>query len=489
MPNHIKAYIVLLAIGCMCYVLWVGAAKKIEIANYGAGYVAKVGRQYFVAWVVLTSCAFLTSNYYIFALLSFSLIYFLRKKIPIEAQGGLYLVLLLGLPSLSKTIPGFLGLQQLFQSSWPLILGVAFVLAERQGRIFKFTEKVDWAVFLFFAIVGILLLRKSSFTDGLRYVFIYFNLICVPYFIAKKISKNAASVRLIFIGYVFIMLILAGAAVFASLKHWNVYQSLDSALALNERGITGYKYRGGFLRASTTLGAIHLAIASFGAVILYSYLSYGTRSSLYKKAAFFLFFLTIVLTFSRGPWLIGLGVLVLYFAMDRGSKGLIYLVMGLMAFAMLLSVSGVLGSVMDGLSLRDSGNVDYRQHLLEVGVSEIMKYPFFGRLDFRDAAAFKTLIQGEGIVDIVNTYLQIALAYGVIALGFFVYVLIVWPISIYRKAARSKDLQRQKIARAYLCFMLCIAISIFTVSSFNVGSVFFPLIMFWVGVGHGVEGH
>lgn len=487
MPNHIKAYIVVMAIGFMCYLLWQRASKGLRIADYEATYIRHIGRQYFNAWMLLTSCMFLSSNYYIFLLLSFVLIVVLRKRLPIHVQGGLYVVLLLGAPSLSKTIPGVFGLQQLVQVSWPMILGLAFLLTNKSGKTFVVKNSLDWAVVLFFLTVALLLMRKPSFTDGLRDMFIYFNLICAPYFIARKISNNIVSVRFVFWGYIFIALILSGIAVFSSLKHWNVYQSLNGSLVLNEMAITGYKYREGFLRASATVGSIHLAAICFGAVIVYSYLLSDVRGSAFKKMGLLLLFLSIVLTFSRGPWIVGLGALVLYFTMARGSKGVFYFVSGLMGIGFLLYVSGMLDSVMQSLLLRDSGNVEYRERLLELGIVEIMKNPLFGNLDFRNSANLQVLRQGEGIIDVVNTYLQIALSYGVVALAFFVYAIFVWPMILYQRVKKYNDPEILGVARAYLVMMFGIVGVIFTVSSLNIGSVFFPLMMFWVGVGHGIR--
>lgn len=487
MPNHIKAYIVVMAIGFMCHLLWQRASNGLKIAGYEASYIRRIGQQYFNAWMLLTSCMFLSSNYYIFLLLSFLLIVVLRKRLPIHVQGGLYIVLLLGAPSLSKTIPGVFGLQQLVQTSWPMVLGLTFFLTSKSGRFFVMKNGLDWVIVLFFLTVGLLLLRKPSFTDGLRDMFIFFNLICMPYFIAKKISSDIVSVKFVLLGYIFIALILSSIAVFSSLKHWNVYQSLNGSLALEEMTITGYKYRGGFLRASATVGSIQLAIICFCAVMIYSYLLSDVQKSIFKKMGLLLLFLSIVLTFSRGPWLIGLGVLMLYFTMARGSKGIFYFVSGLIGFGLLLYMSGMFDPVMQGLLLRDSGNVDYRQQLLKLGIAEVMKNPLLGNLNFRNSADLQVLRQGEGIVDIVNTYLQIALGYGVLALVFFVYAILIWPVNVYRRAKKYGDPEILGTARVYLMVLFGIAGMIFTVSSFNVGGVFFPLMMFLVGVGHGIR--
>lgn len=487
MPNHLKAYVVIVAIGFMCHLLWQRAAPGLAVIAPEGPTVRRVSKLYFTAWAVLTSVVFLSSNYYLFIFSAAVVVFMVRKNVPYQAQGGLYVVLLLAAPSLSKSLPGFFGLNRLFEMSWPIILGLVFAFTGQSRKTFVLSSRMDWIVLAMFGVVALLSFRATSFTDGLRETFLYFNLICIPYFIARKWCVDIVSVKFSMLGAVLIIFIMSGIAIFVSLRHWNLYQTLIGSLGLPIPTITNYKYREGFLRTSATLGSIHLAAVGFCGVIMYFFLSAKKKKSPPQLLILAAFFMAIVLTFSRAPWLVGAGMLALYMAMAYRSKGLFYLLAGVMALGVVLMATGMLDAVMDSFLLKNSTNVDYRQRLLELGAAEIMRNPLFGNTHFMNSPRLQELRQGEGIIDIVNTYLQVGLQFGLIALALFVCMVFVWPITQYRRIKRMRDEQLLGAAQVYLVVMLGLAAVIFTVSSFGSGSVFFPLLMFLVGMGHGLR--
>jgi O-antigen ligase len=75
--------------------------------------------------------------------------------------------------------------------------------------------------------------------------------------------------------------------------------------------------------------------------------------------------------------------------------------------------------------------------LAEKGWEIVMEHPLFG--DQFPFPEMEELRQGEGIIDIVNTYLGVALNYGLIGLFFFVSFIL---IAIMRVHARTRALVR-----------------------------------------------
>src|SRR5262249_21912246 len=77
------------------------------------------------------------------------------------------------------------------------------------------------------------------------------------------------------------------------------------------------------------------------------------------------------------------------------------------------------------------------------------------------------LLQGEGIIDIVNTYLRVALNAGLVGLGlfcgFFVTILIGLRRVLKMKAVRNTQLHT--CARASIAVLIAMLFTIFTVSS------------------------
>ncbi|QEA12491.1 O-antigen ligase family protein [Comamonas flocculans] len=487
MPNYLKAYIVVMAVGCLCYLLWTKAGRTLQLDGVPSTGPSSVSKRYFVAWALVTSAAFLASNYYVFILLALLVVPFVKNRVPVHAQGGLFVVLLLSVPSLGRVMQGFFGLNKIVELSWPMVLGLSYLLSGTRRRTPVGRERVSLAVILLFVLIALLSFRDTTVSDGFRETFVYFNLILVPYLIARKTSFELRDARYIYFGFTFIAIILSGMGVFTMLKHWNVYDELRGALDLPDLMITTYKYRGGFLRTSATVGAIHLAAIGSCAMVVFAYLIKDVQKSAVQKLLFLLLLLSVVFTFSRAPWIIGAGMVVWYAILSYRSRGIYYVFIGVIFVSVLLFATGLFDSVADGLMLKDSGNVDYRQRLLELGMQEIMQHPLTGNPHFMSAPRLQVLRQGEGIIDIVNTYLQVGLQYGLVAMVLFAGLIFAWPLAVYRRAKRGGDGEVLDAARVYMVIMVGLGMVIFTVSSFGKGSVFFPLLMFLVGMGHGIR--
>ena len=63
---------------------------------------------------------------------------------------------------------------------------------------------------------------------------------------------------------------------------------------------------------------------------------------------------------------------------------------------------------------------DYRTKLLENSWIVIQRNPVFGSVDYLETPEMQEMIQGQGIIDVVNTYIQVALNTGLVGLGLFV---------------------------------------------------------------------
>jgi O-antigen ligase len=79
----------------------------------------------------------------------------------------------------------------------------------------------------------------------------------------------------------------------------------------------------------------------------------------------------------------------------------------------------------------------YRHRLAERGWELVLAHPFFG--DQFPWPEMEDLRQGEGIIDIVNTYLGVALNYGFIGLFCFLSFILVGMTRAY---ARARELSR-----------------------------------------------
>jgi O-antigen ligase len=97
----------------------------------------------------------------------------------------------------------------------------------------------------------------------------------------------------------------------------------------------------------------------------------------------------------------------------------------------------------------------------------IKRNPWFGSVDYRNTPEMESMRQGQGIIDIVNTYIQVTLEIGLVGLGLFVGFFVLTLLGIYRamRSIRDRKSEERLLGRALLATMLSILLIIFTVSS------------------------
>ena len=121
----------------------------------------------------------------------------------------------------------------------------------------------------------------------------------------------------------------------------------------------------------------------------------------------------------RGAWV---GALCAFFALElyRRSyrrftiKAVLIGITGVVALAVAAVNNRV--AIMLGLTAEGQGTLEYREQLLTRGIEEFWKNPIFGDAIGNVLNNMRDLIQGEGIVDLVNGYLHVALMSGAVGL-------------------------------------------------------------------------
>jgi len=115
----------------------------------------------------------------------------------------------------------------------------------------------------------------------------------------------------------------------------------------------------------------------------------------------------------------------------------------------------------------EAQNVIYRERLLEVSLGVVLEHPFFGAWDFLQLPVMQQLRQGEGIIDVVNTYLGVALASGLVGLGLFCgfFLAVLYELASAMREAGDRDGEAYALGQALCCALLGILVMIFTTSS------------------------
>jgi O-antigen ligase len=239
---------------------------------------------------------------------------------------------------------------------------------------------------------------------------------------------------------------MALIAVFESLRHWLLYTDIVERWQVVRAGrqlISGYTYaRGGSVRAQVSAGhplalGFLLAIA-FG---FWLYLQSRLASARSRAAGVLVLWGGLVATYSRGPWV---GATAIYFAFAAlGKRALSRL---FKAGAIAILIIGALSLTSPGERLINTipflggteatGSVLYRHQLAERSWEVIQEHPLFG--SSLALSEMQDLRQGEGIIDLVNTYAEIALFYGLVGLSLFVGFMLIGLFKAYRLASKAK---------------------------------------------------
>jgi len=126
----------------------------------------------------------------------------------------------------------------------------------------------------------------------------------------------------------------------------------------------------------------------------------------------------------------------------------------------------------------ETADLDYRQRLASTSWNLILNHPFFGDQDY--LSKMSQLRQGQGIIDIVNTYAGTALEYGLVGLSLFLGFMLLGVIKAYRSMMQMRQ-RDSDLARLGSCILACIAGTMLMI--YNSSFVFGHEKMFYVLAG------
>ena len=378
-------------------------------------------------WLSLTLSAFLIPSFWLYMGVAAVLIWRAARRDPNPA--ALYLFLLLVVPPFQAAIPGF-GLGTfLFQMDHFRLLTLALVLpaALRMSRAMKkagnASVRRSWlAPDVFIVIYGllpvILSMRYTSVSDSMRSVLLLGIDLLLPYYVLSRSCTSKPMLVEAIAAFALSAVILAPLALIESAKAWLLYSSISDHWRLSSNFI-GYLFRGDILRAQVTSGQ-SIILGNFYAVGLglWLYLQYGLtgwRRWLGTAAMVGGLFAAL----SRGPW-VGAAVCgFAFFAVGPNATTRVLKLVGVSAVVVAVVLASPMGAtIVDHLPFIgtvDAGNVTYRQAMIDRSWLVIQQNPLFGSPYF--LSYMEDLRTGEGIIDLLNAYLTIGMAYGLVTLA------------------------------------------------------------------------
>jgi O-antigen ligase len=277
-----------------------------------------------------------------------------------------------------------------------------------------------------------------------------------------------AEFRKVLLVFIIAVLPLAMVAVFEVAKGWLLYTVITNTWS--DYGTTAYLRRGGIVRAIAS--ASNPIILGFVVMV-----SIGSVMALWRTfnrvgaIALSILGAALIATVSRGPW-IGAVILVLInlattLNVIANVARLALLGAILLLPLMLTPIGGWLFDLLPFVGSVDSST--YRQHLFENAILVIERNPWFGSSDYLSTPEMKEMIQGEQIIDIVNSYLRIALDTGLVGLGLFVsfFAMVLVGLWRIRKLRELANMSMDKYASASIATLIAMLVTIGTVSSID----------------------
>lgn len=424
-------------------------------------------------YLAVTAVAFLVSNYWLMlAAMAFTVIALGASE---KFKPALYLLLVFAVPAASKTVPGFGGINN-FLDLYPYnILAIVtlfpFLLRPNEAGGSGRGNMAD-AFFIAYALLMIALaFRDASFTHGIRRSTGFFLTAIAQYLVFSRIRWTVERIRLATAALVIPLMAFAAIAAAEVVLGWHFYAT--AAQNWNVSALLRYAERAGYLRAyGSVFGPIAFGLFLAVGLALAPALIAGVNKQ--KRLAFLsipALAAGLLTTFSRGPWIGGALAIGVYVATTRRAMANLVRLAGAGALALVVLAFTPFGrAVLEMLPFigeAESGTIDYRQRLFEIGWRVAMQNPWFGAEGYMESAAMQQLIQGQGIIDIVNTYLRITLDSGLVGLTLYLGAVISSLLAALLAIGPARKLgsELESYCQAYFAALLAMTIILATTAN------------------------
>ena len=467
MPEYLRALVVVVCLAAPT--LWLLRQPALAFGIAPADYQRRRN-----VWLALTVLSFLAHSFWIYLAVAAWMLALAGAKDGHRL--GLYLFVLFAIPPFWQEVPGFGVVNYLVEMTHARLLALVVLLpAYLQLRARPGTPGFGsmWADRF---LLGYLLLQiglqgmVDTATNTMRFAFYTFVDVFLPFYVASRSLRDLEACRDALASLLVAALVMAPIAAFEYAKHWLLFATVPGALGV-QFGMGNYLSRGDSLRALASTG--HSIILGYVMAIAIAFYGYAHAFLSNRRVAALLLGVLLIGLYapvSRGPWMGAAAgfVLMLLTGPNKMSRIGKVIAIGIpVAVGLAFSPFGEkLIDLLPFVGTVDDFNVTYRQRLFEVSMQVMWLHPVFGSFDYLSAPVMQEMVQGEGIIDMVNTYLSIALSYGLVGLGLFVAVFLAAVFGVARGIwLHASGSEMQDLGRALLAAMVGVLITIATVSS------------------------
>ena len=432
-------------------------------------------------WFGLTVAAFLIPNYWAYVLVACVVLAYGVKRDTNPA--ALYVFLLLAMVPIGLELPAFGLVNRIFLLdhlrllSLVVLIPVALRLARNSDSPVAYGQPVgpadrsrlqaDMLILLYAALQIVLLMPYESITATLRRAVLFGIELWLPYYVLSRSCRTRESLVEVMAAFALAMFVLTPIAVLESARHWLFYTGLQEQWGTAQ--IINYLSRGNFVRAQVTAG--HSIVLGFAMTIAFGFwlfLQSRVAPVGWRVLAMLTLLVGMAMPSARGPWLGAILLVLVFLALgpNRGSRTFKFF--GALALLSVIAVASPYGDQiierLPFIGTLDEGTVTYRQQLAATSWVLIQQNPWFGTPGY--LAYLEDLRQGQGIIDLVNAYAGIALAYGLVALAAFLGVFALIVVRCVR-SARSLARVDPDLSLIGASLVACIVGALFMIATVN----------------------
>ena len=432
-------------------VLFVAARDVVDVATL---------RRFGIAWVIVAVGLFVIPNgglFLVFGVAFFTALTLSARGEPLEWAA----LLVCAAPAAGVAIFNLpFGINYLLDFSFAMFLSIGLlvpiVMRRLGGARLSGAGAIDALMILFFVLVVLLDARDATLTTAMRNATKWFLLGVAPYLAFSRGLTSVTRLRGVQAAFLAAMIVLSVICIFGAVTGWRPYDVPERQL-FDSWGYS-YLYRGGLLRNGATMASSPITLGCMlliGAAFLFAFAD-KIRHRWQFLALLGVLGLGFLGSFSRGP-IVGVVVGVIAFQLTRpnplpalirtGAVGAVLLVPVLLFTEPGRTIIATLPFI--GTDEASAGSVDYRAELFRQGLKQIGRFPLFGTTTYREQPEMVSMIQGEGIVDIVNSYLRWALQYGLVTTTAYVAALVLAALQLFAVIRRLDPARPDQAAARY----------------------------------------
>lgn len=412
-------------------------------------------------WLGLTVVAFASPNMWLYALVAMPVMYWGAKKDSNPL--AFYILLIIVIPPVAVQIPTVLigQLLELDQARMMAFVILIPLMARRTAGQSSISSRrltlIDWSILSFGVLDLVLTMQYEAPTNTARRALVYFLDTFILVYAFSRLEPSKKVLNEIVVYFCLMVGIIAAIGIFESIRGWLLYTGIP--LRWGVPNSFAFLLRGDALRAQASTGhSLGLGYLT-GIGLGFAYYMARFEPKRHKNLIIALVICGgMLVTYSRGGWLTGMLSCILYAALRPGAAKYLIKAIPVVMIAIFAAYNSPLKeSVIDRLPIvghTEQGNIDYREQLFDVSWRLIKVNPYFG--DPFVTRNMGDLKQGQGIIDIVNGYLKVALFDGFIGLIFYCsfFALVLWQALIAMRRYTGRDDEMAAMGAMLLSVML-----------------------------------